>query len=64
MTFDYCIVDWTGIADENGGAIPCTKENKIWAMNNDNRFARLVTKFLNQLNAAEEGKSESEAKNS
>ena len=50
MTWEYCIVDWEGIYDEEGKEIPCTDENKVLLMQNAPTFTSWVADSLEQLN--------------
>ena len=48
-TWDYCIVDWKCLLDEEGNDIPCTKENKIKLMNESTDFMMTINTLVNQL---------------
>jgi len=46
---DYCIVGWTGLMDEEGKEIPCTTDNKVWAMTECLAVAGFVAKCMIEL---------------
>lgn len=50
LTWDYCIVDWKGLVDENDVLIPCTKENKVRLMQDSLHFLRFVRVKQAELN--------------
>lgn len=50
MTWDYCIVDWTGLEDDDGKPIPCTKENKVFLMRENLQFQTFVMACMGILN--------------
>ena len=51
MTWDYAIVDWSGIFDEDTKEpIECNKKNKITLMNGSIRFSGWVSDRLAALN--------------
>lgn len=49
MIWDYSIVEWSGIEDEEGKPIPCTADNKATLMNGSLVFSRMVNGLLDQL---------------
>ena len=49
LLWDYSIADWSGLVDDDGNTIECTKENKIFLMKNHVGFARFVTDQMNQI---------------
>lgn len=61
LLWDHIIADWEGMTDDKGDAVPCTKENKIRAMNRDKEFngffnvtlAALIALDSEQLEASE-----------
>lgn len=63
LLWDYAIVGWDGIEDENGVPIPCTRENKVTLMNGSPVFARIVGDLLDQLTEARIQRAESAEKN-
>lgn len=52
LVWDYSIVDWEGVEDEQGTPIPCTKDNKALLMRNSMEFAVFVGDCLEKLNVA------------
>jgi len=42
LTWDYCLIDWEGVIDANGAAIPCTPENKVFLMKGSPKFSKFV----------------------
>lgn len=52
MTWDYCIMEWKGVVDNDGKPIPCTTENKVKLMKGSQQFASFVTKCAAKLNEA------------
>lgn len=64
---DYCIVSWSGIMAEGPeGPVPleCSRENKLWLMNNFPPFAAFVNTNLVSLLNGETTMLEEEEKNS
>jgi len=51
LIWDYCICSWSGIVDKDGNQIECSTANKMKLMNGSVKFARFVTKCLDDLNA-------------
>ena len=51
MIWDFVIVDWKNIVDENGKKIECTTENKLKLINHSNEFVKFVSKSLDILNS-------------
>jgi len=64
LIWDYCIVDWENLQDENGKDIPCTLENKVMLMRTQFQFSVFVADCLDQLTEFAEGQKETELKNS
>ncbi len=58
LLWDYMIVSWEGLDDDDGNPIPCTKEMKTLLMNESLRFAHWVSDRLRELTVmiAEENK--------
>lgn len=54
LLWDFVIVDWSGMVDAEGEAIPCTKENKILLMGKSIRFAGYVADCLDKLSTDRE----------
>lgn len=50
MIWDYCIVDWKCLTDQDGNLIPCTKETKLLLMGKSVSFATFVSGKINELN--------------
>lgn len=50
MLWDYVIADWTGLEDDDGKPIPCTKENKIFLMMNNVGFATFLGQCMETVN--------------
>jgi hypothetical protein len=50
MMWDYCVVDWKGVLDDNKKPIPCTKENKIALMQGSVEFMAFVNDCQKQIN--------------
>jgi cupin superfamily acireductone dioxygenase involved in methionine salvage len=48
--WDYCIVDWENLTDENNNQISCTAENKIKFMQEQMGFMTFVIVSLKKLN--------------
>ena len=63
LLWDYCIVDWEGIEDENGNPIPCTTEHKLLLLTHSVTLLNIVRKCLDVLNEQEEQRLESLEKN-
>jgi hypothetical protein len=51
LIWDHAIQDWKGILDVNGNEVPCTLENKLRLMNNQ-QFARFVGRCLQLISGA------------
>lgn len=49
-TWDYCIVGWRNLLDEDGNEIPCTRENKIKLIAESMDFMLVVNHFLEKIN--------------
>jgi len=63
LTWDACIVDWTGITDANDEPVPCTPEMKKRLMRGSPEFARMVSGMLEKLKAETEKADEADLKN-
>ncbi len=59
--YDYALVDWGGIGDENGKKIECNTENKFALINQNDDIGAFVIDKSNELR--EGAVSEQEAKN-
>jgi hypothetical protein len=47
--FDYCVVDWKGILDEEDNAIPCNEENKLFIFEQDEELMGWVLDTVSNL---------------
>lgn len=63
LVWDYAIVDWNGIEDENGTPIPCTRENKAALMAGSPVFSRLVSDLMDHMAESATQRAESAEKN-
>jgi len=63
LLWDYAIVDWSGVEDEKGKPIPCTRENKALLMRGSPVFSRLVGNYLDRLGEEEAAHAEAVEKN-
>lgn len=63
IIWDYCIVDWTDLVDDDEIPIECTTDNKIKLMNEHIGFSLFVESCLDKLNAQSEKMSEYSEKN-
>ena len=54
IIWDYCIVDWKDLIDDDETPIECTTENKIKLMNGHVGFSMWVEKCLEKLNELNE----------
>ncbi len=50
MIWDYCIVDWEKLTDDEDNPIECNTANKIELMNNHIGFSTFVESCLTRLN--------------
>ena len=64
MLWDYSIMDWNNLVDDDGEPIPCNTENKVFLMQNNVNFAQFVGNCLEQMNEAEENRVSRLEKNS
>lgn len=48
-TWDYCIVDWKNLLDEDGQEISCTRENKIKLMTESVDFMMTVVYLIKEI---------------
>lgn len=63
LLWDYSIVDWSGLVDDNGNQIECTTENKAFLMRNHIGFARFVGEKLEAVAEIHASKVEAENEN-
>lgn len=61
--WDFCIRDWEEICDQEGKAIPCTREMKVLLMGKSPEFARAVGEGLQTLTKVEADRVEEAGKN-
>ena len=54
IIWDYCIVDWEGLIDDEEKPIECTTENKISLMNGHVGFSVFIESCLEKLNKLNE----------
>lgn len=64
MLWDYCIVSWEKLEDDEGNPIACTPENKSKLMRENIGFAQFVGSCIDILNREYEERSKSVEKNS
>ena len=50
LLWDYIIVDWRGLEDNDGNPIPCTPEKKYDLMMDNLLFFRFITNCVTRLN--------------
>ncbi len=46
LVYDYCIVGWSGLTDEDGKPIECTRETKLKLMRENPNFALFVNQAI------------------
>ena len=54
IIWDYCIVDWKGLTDDEDNPIECTTENKIKLMNGHVGFSLFVESCMERVNKQNE----------
>lgn len=64
LLWDYSIMEWNNLEDEEGVKIPCNKEMKLFLMQNNVGFAQFVSQCLEKLNEEEESRVAKLEKNS
>ena len=64
MIVDYCIIDWTGLTDEEGKDLPCTKANKLKLMREHPVFPDFANEAIAIAGGREALKADAELKNS
>ena len=62
LIWDHAIQDWKGILDMDGNEVPCTLENKLRLMSNQ-QFARFVGRCLQLISGANSASVEGAEKN-
>lgn len=50
LLWDYTIADWKGLQDDDGKAIECTTENKLFLMQNHVGFATFIGEKIGKVN--------------
>jgi hypothetical protein len=63
IIWDYCIVNWQGLIDDDEKPIECTTENKLKLMNDHVGFSSFVENCMDQLNQEVERQAEYSEKN-
>ncbi|GAG19376.1 unnamed protein product [marine sediment metagenome] len=63
IIWDYCIIEWENLDDDEGVPIECTTENKLKLMNNHPTFSSFIESCLTRLNSQMEMLSEYREKN-
>lgn len=61
--WDYCIVDWRNLTDENNVPIPCERENKAKLMGENLLFSAFILQCLTKLNEVVSAEMKESAKN-
>jgi len=56
MLWEYAIVDWNGLEDDDGKTLVCTNETKLFLMQNHVGFAQFVGKCMEKLGEEEENR--------
>ena len=56
MLWDYSIVEWNSLEDDEGSTIECTTENKVFLMQNNVGFAQFVSQCMEMLSEDEENR--------
>lgn len=64
LMWDYCIISWENLQDNNGKELPCTAENKTFLMRKDFKFSIFVADCIDQLIEFVGEQKETERKNS
>lgn len=63
LLWNYCIVDWKGLVDQDNNLIPCDKEMKLLLMGKSVSFATFVNDKLKELSDLESNRQEEVEKN-
>jgi hypothetical protein len=63
IIWDYCIIDWKELVDDDDNAIECTTDNKIKLMNEHIGFSLFVETCFDKINAQSEKLAEYSEKN-
>lgn len=64
MLWDYSIVEWVRLEDDDGKPIACTAENKVFLMQNNVGFAQFISRCLEIVTETEEERADAVEKNS
>ena len=64
LFWDFCIVDWKNINDENDSPVPCTRENKVLFIGKMPKFTSFVADCLERVGQIIMEQRELEEKNS
>jgi hypothetical protein len=56
MLWEYAIVDWNGLEDDDGKTLVCTNETKLFLMQNHVGFAQFIGKCMEKLGEEEENR--------
>jgi len=56
LLWDYCIVEWTGLEDEEGKTLTCDTDTKIRLMRENVGFSLFVGRCLELLNVEEDNR--------
>jgi len=63
LVADYCIVEWTGLEDDNEDPIECTPENKAMIMGEHPQLMEFVSDKIDSIPEIIKAKEETETKN-
>lgn len=63
MIYDYSIVNWTGLEDDDGKPIPCNTKNKYALMSEVPAFMMFVTECIKQVSTVAKDTEEAAEKN-
>lgn len=61
--FDYCVVEWLGVEDQNGNTLDCTTQNKMFFFENMREVANWVNDQIDEIAKINEDEKEQEVKN-
>jgi hypothetical protein len=50
LTWDYCIMEWSGVIDKLEKEIPCTPENKVALMKDSIQFSTFINEAIRKIN--------------
>ena len=63
LIYDYCIVDWSGLEDDDGKPIPCNAKNKVKLMQEEPVFMAFVTDCIKRVSVVANETEEAAEKN-